>query len=158
VKLKTTAPRRRPVSVFELPGQHLRLSRFPLAQRINAQLAQKQRFGFRQHLESRQVVSEGWFVVQIHVKADKIHALGAEKLRGWIIAEGAKAFGVNPPGLQDQLINKIRHRFPPAPANQVGRNLVDHAEGENGGMPRAGQNRPANGLARLLARRRRVEK
>src|SRR5579862_9352404 len=96
--------------------------------------------------------------MKVNVETEEIQRLRLQKLRWWIIRESAQAFRVDLLGDLDQVVDEVSHRARPAPANNVGRDLVDKTEGKNSRMPRAVQNRLAHRLASFLASSLRVQK
>ncbi|PWU12738.1 MAG: hypothetical protein C5B50_20970 [Verrucomicrobia bacterium] len=87
------------------------------------------------HLQTRQVVTESRFLVQINIEADEIHALRPQELRGWKICEGAETFRIGLLRLHYQLINEIRHSPRPTPPHDIRWELIGYTVREYRRMP-----------------------
>ncbi len=140
---------------FDLPFEHFAFLGLALAQAVHANFTQDQRLGVGDHLQAGQVILEGPLLVQIDVEADEIDVLRVQKLRRRIIAEGAKAFGIDPFGHLRQFVEKVLHRRRAAPADDVGRQFIDDAVGEDGGMAGAALHGGADGGAGFVLKSRR---
>ena len=116
---------------LDLPMEHLRLTRRAFAQGVDADLSEDERSGVGEHLQAGQIVLEGLAIVQVDVEAQEVGRLGLQEFGGREIAEGAQQFGILGLGGADQVVEESGHRGGPAPADDVGGDLVGHAERED---------------------------
>src|SRR5207253_2002075 len=89
-------------------------------------------------------------LMQINIKANEIYFLGSQELSRRKGAERAKTVRIDGLGFVHQFIDKARYPGGAAPANDLRRNLVDHAQSEHCRMVLASLGRLAHGPACLL--------
>src|SRR5262249_55624099 len=97
-------------------------------------------------------------VVQVNVETMKVDALRPQKFCWRKITEGAKAFGVFLLHHGDQFVNKLGDTAGAAPADNVGRDFIDHADSKYRRGTGAALGRGSHGLPRCFAGSFRVEK
>ena len=105
--------------VLNLPREDLAFPHFALAQRIDAEFAEHERFGVRHHLESREIILKRALLMEVNVEADEVGTLRLQELGGWKICERANALRIRPFGLADQFIDKVRDGAGAGPTHDV---------------------------------------
>lgn len=123
---------------LDLPRENFAFGLFTLAQAVDTEFTEHQRFCIGDHLQTAQVIFERARVMQINIETKKIDILRFEEFCGRIIAKCAKAGRVDLFHRFDQFINEIADRRRAAPAHNIGRNFIHHADREHRGMPGAG--------------------
>src|SRR5690606_33443487 len=131
---------------------------FAFAIGIDAEFTEQQRFGVRDHLQSREVVFERRRLMQVNVEADEIERLRLKKFRSRIIRVRAKTIGIDAFSFSDEFIDELRHLCRTAPTYDVGRNFIRDAVRKDGGMASAGQNSVTDRLTRFSTAHRVIEK
>ena len=131
---------------LDLPSEDLRLDGLALPDGVHAELPKHQRLGVRQHLEPGEVVLERLPLVQVDVVTEEIDRFRPEELGGGEIAESAEELGVLGFRGRHKAVDEGLDRRGPAPADDVGGDLVHHAQCEHGGMRGADAGRFADDL------------
>jgi hypothetical protein len=135
---------------LDLPRKDFAFDLFTFAQAIDTEFAEDERLGIGDHLQASQVILERFGIVEINVVAEEIDVLRFEKFGGRVIAEGAKAGGIDRFYRCDQFLDELTDLCRPAPAHDVGRDFVDDTDCENGRMARAGFGGFAHGRNRFF--------
>src|SRR5439155_9327100 len=134
---------------FDLPGQKLALAGCSFSQAVHPKLAQHQGLVIGEHLQARQVAFKSVPLVQINIEAHKVDALWMKKLRRRKRSEGAERIRVEGFGLFHQFVNELADASRAAPADNFGRDFIDHAVRKNGRASFAGGDGLAHNTARL---------
>src|SRR5437867_1312531 len=146
---KDRARQPNPKCRFDLPGEDFALERFALPQGIDAEFAQDQRFGVRQHLQSGQIIFKWLAVMEVNVEANEIDGLRAKEFGRGIRSESGEAVRIRGFGNVHQFLDEVRDAAHATPANNFGWNLVHHAVSKNRWVALAGLDRCPDRVARL---------
>jgi hypothetical protein len=136
---------------FDLPGKDFAFGFLAFAEAVDAEFAEDEWLRIREHLQAAQVVFERLGIVEVNVVAKEIDVLGFEEFGGWVIAEGAKAGGIDRFHGFDQFFKELTDFGGAAPADDVRWDFIDDADGEDGRMARARFGGLAHGGERFFA-------